>query len=1108
MKTARLLLLAAACAGAALSCAAANALIGITPVTRSFEQAGGNAAITTSGSGSWTATTSASWITLTTSSGAAGDPIGYLVAANEGVEARTGVISVEGLSHTVTQAGVGANLDKTSASFEAAGGTGKVTVSAPAGKSWHAKSNVSWISVSVSTGTGAKTVTYTVAAYSEVSTRSGTLTIADNTFTVQQTGRRMTLREYSATTDFTEETIKIRITALADTAWTATTAASWATVVGAASGTGGGTVTVRVSKNENAKARTATVAVGTETFTITQLGTTNLRLALGSAEKAVGADGLTSERVSVEATDGLGWKATSDADWIVLTAGYASGTGSGSLVYKVNGNPTLVARSGVITVTASDGAVAAKRIEVSQEAAVAMLTIDGYAFNAVSETVQVGVSVPAIVGWSVLNVPSWMTVSGLSMVGPATLTLKVEANTSVKPRSATLRIADHDFAVTQKGRGVSVSYEAKVFDTDGKSEGVHSDNVITVAADDDVEWTAEVSDASWIVVYEGATGRGDGVVKYIVAPYVGDGSMRTGTITVGDQVVYVTQRPYDLSIEPNGTRVDGNSGAGEIQVALDIDGVWNAIASEPWVTFVSGYDAGTGSGKVLFYYTDNNTGKERVAKIVIAGEVYTLTQAARQNVVVSAEVEGHGGSVSGGGTYNVGSEVVLTAVAESGYRFAGWTLPDGSTATNETLRVTVAAAQTYVAAFEPVAPTLVAADASLKGVTLAWTNVAWATEYRVKRGTTEDRGAATLLATLANDGACRYLDATGAEGQSYWYWVEAVGVEDDVWSNGVAAKREKKSFAISYANLRGTAHGNPARYTEGETVTFAEPSVRRGYTFLGWAPSGITAETSGDVVARAVWKQNEYVVRFETDGADAAMADESFTYGFWRYLSETNFTRTGYVFGGWATEKGGAAAYADRASLKNLTAQVDGIVTLYAVWNALIGIENDNAAVVTGNDADGYVIRPSACVTDVAVRMPTGFDASKVVVEVGTDVTFVTPHGATIRIVRGEHDITGYLALPTADAAGRLDLSLAAVKDEIVKEAMDPEKGAKFEVKASEPTLTTSATKPGLTYTLREGTTLGGMTDGASKLGDGSPWTPSLKVKGGASGFYSIKVTK
>ncbi len=79
---------------------------------------------------------------------------------------------------------------------------------------------------------------------------------------------------------------------------------------------------------------------------------------------------------------------------------------------------------------------------------------------------------------------------------------------------------------------------------------------------------------------------------------------------------------------------------------------------------------------------------------------------------------------------------------------------------------------------------------------------------------------------------------------------------------------------------------------------------------------------------------------------------------------------------------------------------------------------------------------------------------------------------------------------------------------EIPPSVVDDANATVTEVKASEPTLTTSATKPGLTYTLREGATLGGMTDGATKLGDGSPWTPEITVKGGTSGFYSIKVTK
>ena len=58
------------------------------------------------------------------------------------------------------------------------------------------------------------------------------------------------------------------------------------------------------------------------------------------------------------------------------------------------------------------------------------------------------------------------------------------------------------------------------------------------------------------------------------------------------------------------------------------------------------------------------------------------------------------------------------------------------------------------------------------------------------------------------------------------------------------------------------------------------------------------------------------------------------------------------------------------------------------------------------------------------------------------------------------------------------------------------------------PVLTTAATRPGLTYTLREGATLKTMGSGATKQGDGKPWTPTITVKGGESGFYTITVEK
>ena len=180
---------------------------------------------------------------------------------------------------------------------------------------------------------------------------------------------------------------------------------------------------------------------------------------------------------------------------------------------------------------------------------------------------------------------------------------------------------------------------------------------------------------------------------YIVAPYVGNGTARTGWITVGDKKVYITQRAYDLNIEPNGTNVVGNAGAGEFGVSASIGDVWTAIVTEPWITLADGYDAGTGSGVVRFLYTENTTGKTRTGKIIVAGEVYTLTQRARQMVAITATAE-HGGHVSGGGSYDLGSQITLTAVPDSGYKFSYWTGSAGSKKYRQTHAVPHAAAIT------------------------------------------------------------------------------------------------------------------------------------------------------------------------------------------------------------------------------------------------------------------------------------------------------------------------------------------------------------------------------------------------------------------------------
>ena len=118
------------------------------------------------------------------------------------------------------------------------------------------------------------------------------------------------------------------------------------------------------------------------------------------------------------------------------------------------------------------------------------------------------------------------------------------------------------------------------------------------------------------------------------------------------------------------------------------------------------------------------------------------------------------------------------------------------------------------------------------------------------------------------------------------------------------------------------------------------------------------------------------------------------------------------------------------------------------------------------------------------------------------------PNGAKVKIASGGADITEFMNVPVTDGNGVVDLTKATVKEEIVKEAMDPAKGAEIKLNSVNPTLRTPNTRVGLFYQLREGATLEGMSNGDSTIGDGNPWKPEIKVKGGNSAFYSIGVGK
>jgi hypothetical protein len=237
----------------------------------------------------------------------------------------------------------------TSPSFNYSGNTGMVTVTASSsGCDWTAVSNDSWITITAgSAGTGNGTVAYSVSANAETSTRTGTMTIAGQTFTVNQLGYVCIYSISSSSISFTSSggTGSVDVNASSSGCdWTAVSNDSWITITEGSSGTGNGTVAYSVSANTMGGARTGTITVGGQTFTITQTGPCTYAIFPTSA--LFSSSGNTGAVVVVTSCD---WTAVSNDSWITVTSG-SSGTGSGTVTYSVAANTTGSTRTGTMTI--------------------------------------------------------------------------------------------------------------------------------------------------------------------------------------------------------------------------------------------------------------------------------------------------------------------------------------------------------------------------------------------------------------------------------------------------------------------------------------------------------------------------------------------------------------------------------------------------------------------------------------------------------------------------------------------------------------------------------------------------------------------------------------
>jgi hypothetical protein len=156
-------------------------------------------------------------------------------------------------------------------SFPATGGSGSISITATRDCTWSASADAQWVALATTSGQGAGSLAFTVAANPVPSTRSGAISVSGTRVTVTQAAApcRFGLSRSQDSVDAAGGRLSVDVTTLSGCGWTASSAANWIAIQSGATGNGNGTVVLSIAANVGPQRSSATTVAG-ESYTITQ----------------------------------------------------------------------------------------------------------------------------------------------------------------------------------------------------------------------------------------------------------------------------------------------------------------------------------------------------------------------------------------------------------------------------------------------------------------------------------------------------------------------------------------------------------------------------------------------------------------------------------------------------------------------------------------------------------------------------------------------------------------------------------------------------------------------------------------------------------------------
>jgi subtilisin family serine protease len=324
----------------------APAVATITPASAVVTAASGSgsfAIATNPPAAAWTATSNAAWLTVPANGTAT--TLRYQFTANTTSQARTATVSVGSARFVLTQNAPTYRLTPATTQLAAVAGAGTLTVtSSPAGASWVATSNASWLTITNPNGTGTS-VAYSYLANATGLARSATVTVGNAKAVLTQQPASFVLSPATVNIAAAAGTASVNVQATpAGATWQATSSASWLQVAASGSGT---QIPFSFAANLTGLSRSATIRVASSTVTVIQAPATFTISPV--AVNVVAAGGQYSFSVQSNPA-GSTWTARSNASWLTLPT--LQGNRS-TVTYQVRANKTGAIRVGKITIGGS-----------------------------------------------------------------------------------------------------------------------------------------------------------------------------------------------------------------------------------------------------------------------------------------------------------------------------------------------------------------------------------------------------------------------------------------------------------------------------------------------------------------------------------------------------------------------------------------------------------------------------------------------------------------------------------------------------------------------------------------------------------------------------------